>query len=146
MSTSIRYPNRYATFWGAASNAMAPAFRAGDSGASGDTRTPALNIREGDADYVVEAELPGIDKSTLDITVDEGVLRIAADTNPAAPDSGGDRLLRQERIMGRFARELRLGAGIDEANISAEYRDGIVLLTLPKTAEVQPKKVNVKMH
>ena len=146
MSTSIRYPNRYATFWGAASNAMAPAFRAGDPGASGDTRTPALNIREGDADYVVEAELPGIDKSTLDITVDEGVLRIAADTNPAAPDSGGDRLLRQERIMGRFARELRLGAGIDEANISAEYRDGIVLLTLPKTAEVQPKKVNVKMH
>jgi HSP20 family protein len=146
MSTSIRYPNRYATFWGAASNAMAPAFRAGDPGASGDTRTPALNIREGDADYVVEAELPGIDKSTLDITVDEGVLRIAADTNPAAPDSGGDRLLRQERIMGRFARELRLGAGIDEANISAEYRDGIVLLTLPKTAEVQPKKVNVKIH
>lgn len=146
MSTSIRYPNRYATFWGAASNAMAPAFRAGDSQASGDTRTPALNIREGDADYVVEAELPGIDKSTLDITVDEGVLRIAADTNPAAPDSGGDRLLRQERITGRFARELRLGSGIDEANISAEYRDGIVLLTLPKTAEVQPKKVNVKIH
>jgi HSP20 family molecular chaperone IbpA len=125
---------------------MAPAFRAGDSGASGDTRTPALNIREGDADYIVEAELPGIDKSTLDITVDEGVLRIAADTNPAAPDSGGNRLLRQERITGRFARELRLGAGIDEANISAEYRDGIVLLTLPKTAEVQPKKVNVKIH
>jgi HSP20 family protein len=125
---------------------MAPAFRAGDSGASGDTRTPALNIREGDANYVVEAELPGIDKSTLDITVDEGVLRIAADTNSAAPDSGGDRLLRQERITGRFARELRLGAGIDEANISAEYRDGIVLLTLPKTAEVQPKKVNVKIH
>lgn len=146
MSTSIRYPNRYATFWGAASNAMAPAFRAGDAQASGDTRTPALNIREGDADYVVEAELPGIDKSTLDITVDEGVLRIAADTNPAALDSGGDRLLRQERITGRFARELRLGAGIDEANISAEYRDGIVLLTLPKTAEVQPKKVNVKIH
>jgi HSP20 family molecular chaperone IbpA len=146
MSTSIRYPNRYATFWGTASNAMAPAFRAGDSQASGDTRTPALNIREGDADYVVEAELPGIDKSTLDITVNEGVLRIAADTNPAAPDSGGDRLLRQERITGRFARELRLGAGIDEANISAEYRDGIVLLTLPKTAEVQPKKVNVKIH
>ena len=146
MSTSIRYPNRYATFWSAASNVMAPAFRAGDSQASGDTRTPALNIREGDADYVVEAELPGIDKSTLDITVDEGVLRIAADTNPAAPDSGGDRLLRQERITGRFARELRLGAGIDEANISAEYRDGIVWLTLPKTAEVQPKKVNVKMH
>ena len=146
MSTSIRYPNRYATFWGAASNAMAPAFRAGDPGASGDTRTPALNIREGDADYVVEAELPGIDKSTLDITVDEGVLRIAADTNPAVPDSRGDRLLRQERITGRFARELRLGAGIDEANISAEYRDGIVLLTLPKTAEVQPKKVNVKIH
>ena len=146
MSTNIRYPNRYATFWGAASNAMAPAFRAADSGASGDTRTPALNIREGDADYVVEAELPGIDKSTLDITVDEGVLRIAADTNPAAPDSEGDRLLRQERITGRFARELRLGAGIDEANISAEYSDGIVLLTLPKTAAVQPKKVNVKIH
>ena len=146
MSTSIRYPNRYATFWGAASNVMAPAFRVGDSRASGDTHTPALNIREGDADYVVEAELPGIDKSTLDITVDEGVLRIAADTTPAAPDSEGDRLLRQERITGRFARELRLGAGIDEANISAEYRDGIVLLTLPKTAEVQPKKVNVKIH
>ena len=78
--------------------------------------------------------------------MDEGVLRIAADTNAAVPNSGADRLLCQERIMDRFARELRLGAGIDEANISAEYRDGIVLLTLPKTAEVQPKKVDVKMH
>ena len=48
--------------------------------------------------------------------------------------------------MGRFVRELRLGTGIVEANISAEYRDGIVLLTLPKTAEVQPKKVDVKIH
>ena len=105
MSTSIRYPNRYATFWGAASNAMAPAFRATDLRASGNTRAPALNIRETDTDYVVEAELPGIDKSTLDITVDEGVLRIAADTNAAAPTPGADRLLRQERIMGRFVRE-----------------------------------------
>ena len=146
MSTSIRYPNRYATFWGAASNVMAPAFRAADSQASGNTRAPALNIRETDTDYVVEAELPGIDKSTLDITVDEGVLRIAADTNAAAPTPGADRLLRQERVMGRFVRELRLGTGIVEANISAEYRDGIVLLTLPKTAEVQPKKVDVKIH
>ena len=145
MSTSIRYPSRYATFWGAASNAMAPAGRTA-AGDGGDTRTPALNIREGDTDYVVEAELPGIDKSTLDITVDEGVLRIAADTNAVAPTPGADRLLRQERVMGRFVRELRLGTGIVEANISAEYRDGIVLLTLPKTAEVQPKKVDVKIH
>jgi HSP20 family protein len=73
-------------------------------------------------------------------------LHIAADTSAAVSNAGAGRLLRQERIMGRFARELRLGAGIDEANISAEYCDGIVLLTLPKTAEVQPKKVNVKIH
>ena len=55
MSTNIRYPNRYATFWGAASNAMAPAGRTA-AGDGGDTRTPALNIREGDTDYVVEAD------------------------------------------------------------------------------------------
>ena len=108
--------------------------------------SPVVDIEETDTAYLISAELPGIDNSTLDIIVDEGVLRIAADTNAAAPPPGADRLLRQERIMGRFVRELRLGTGIVEANISAEYRDGIVLLTLPKTAEVQPKKVDVKIH
>ena len=60
--------------------------------------SPVVDIEETDTAYLISAELPGIDNSTLDIIVDEGVLRIAADTNAAAPTPGADRLLRKERI------------------------------------------------
>ena len=60
-------------------------------------------------------------------------------------DEKDDRVIRQERYYGKFVRSLRLGSDIDEGRIEAQYEDGVLQLSLPKTAEVKPRKVDIKV-
>ena len=106
-------------------------------------RIPAVDVAETDTAYQVKAELPGIRKEDLDVTVDDGVLTIKAEHNDNQEQTENGQLIRQERSYGKFVRSLRLGANVDEETITAEYRDGVLHITLPKAKEVQPRKVEV---
>ena len=108
-------------------------------------RIPAVDVAETDTAYQVKAELPGIRKEDLDVTVDDGVLTIKAEHNDNQEQTANGQLIRQERSYGTFARSLRLGANVDEETITAEYRDGVLHITLPKAKEVQPRKVEVSV-
>ncbi len=108
-------------------------------------RIPAVDVVETDTAYQVKAELPGIRKEDLDVTVDDGVLTIKAEHNDNQEQAGNGQLIRQERSYGKFVRSLRLGANVDEETITAEYRDGVLHITLPKAKEVQPRKVEVSV-
>jgi len=108
-------------------------------------RIPAVDVAETDTAYQVKAELPGIRKEDLDVTVDDGVLTIKAEHNDNQEQTGNGQLIRQERSYGKFARSLRLGVTVDEETITAEYRDGVLHITLPKAKEVQPRKVEVSV-
>ena len=108
-------------------------------------RMPAVDVAETDTAYQVKAELPGIRKEDLDVTVDDGVLTIKAEHNDNQEQTENGQLIRQERSYGKFARSLRLGANVDEETITAEYRDGVLHITLPKAKEVQPRKVEVSV-
>ena len=108
-------------------------------------RIPAVDVAETDTAYQVKAELPGIRKEDLDVTVDDGVLTIKAEHNDNQEQTGNGQLIRQERPYGKFVRSLRLGANVDEETITAEYRDGVLHITLPKAKEVQPRKVEVSV-
>ena len=102
-------------------------------------RIPAVDVAETDTAYQVKAELPGIRKEDLDVTVDDGVLTIKAEHNDNQEQTENGQLIRQERSYEKFARSLRLGANVDEETITAEYRDGVLHITLPKAKEVQPR-------
>ena len=106
-------------------------------------RIPAVDVAETDTAYQVKAELPGSRKEDLDVTVDDGVLTIKAEHNDNQEQTENGQLIRQERSDGKFVRSLRLGANVDEETITAEYRDGVLHITLPKAKEVQPHKVEV---
>ena len=106
---------------------------------------PAVDVAETDTAYQVKAELPGIRKEDLDVTVDDGVLTIKAEHNDNQEQTENGQLIRQERSYGKFVRSLRLGANVDEETITAEYRDGVLHITLPKAKEVQPRKVEVSV-
>ena len=106
-------------------------------------RIPAVDVAETDTAYQVKAELPGIRKEDLDVTVDDGVLTIKAQHNDNQEQTEIGQLIRQERSYGKFVRSLNLGANVDEETIAAEYRDGVLHITLPKAKEVQPRKVEV---
>ena len=108
-------------------------------------RMPAVDVAETDTAYQVKAELPGIRKEDLDVTVDDGVLTIKAEHGGNQEQTENGQLIRQERSYGKFARSLRLGANVDEETITAEYRDGVLHITLPKAKEVQPRKVEVSV-
>ena len=108
-------------------------------------RIPAVDVAETDTAYQVKAELPGIRKEDLDVTVDDGVLTIKAEHNDNQEQTEYGQLIRQERSYEKFARSLRLGANVDEETITAEYRDGVLHITLPKAKEVQPRKVEVSV-
>jgi len=108
-------------------------------------RIPAVDVAETDTAYQVNAELPGIRKEDLDVTVDDGVLTIKAEHNDNQEQTENGQLIRQERSYEKFARSLRLGANVDEETITTEYRDGVLHITLPKAKEVQPRKVEVSV-
>ena len=108
-------------------------------------RIPAVDVAETDTTYQVKAELPGIRKEDLDVTVDDGVLTIKAAHNDNREQTENGQLIRQERSYGKFVRSLRLGENVDEEAITAEYRDGVLHIILPKAKEVQPRKVEVSV-
>jgi HSP20 family protein len=121
------------------------ALRASDwlaAGPSGAGSYPPLNVfRRGD-DFVVIAEVPGINKSNLEIQVKGNTLRIAG--TKSINYSEGASLHRRERLAGRFDRAVTLPLAIDADNVRAESRDGILVLLLPPAERDKPKSIKVE--
>lgn len=116
------------------------------SAVNGQALRPAIDLVETDGTYLVKAELPGVKKEDLDVTIQDGVLTISAESNYDSEDQKDGRMIRQERRFGKYVRSMRLGDIIDEAKIQAEYKDGLLELTLPKAEVAKPKKVDIKVQ
>ncbi|WP_207514045.1 Hsp20/alpha crystallin family protein [Mycolicibacterium celeriflavum] len=95
--------------------------------------------RTGEA-YVVEFDLPGIDADSLDVNVDNNVLTVRAE-RPEPADTRNWQVA--ERPHGVFSRQLSLGNNVDVEKISADYRDGVLRLTIPVSETAKPRKVAV---
>jgi HSP20 family protein len=120
------------------------AFRTSDwlqSGPSGGGTYPPVNVfRKGD-DFVIITEVPGIDKSNLEIQVQGNTLRIAGAKSVNYPEEAS--LHRRERLAGRFDRAVTLPVGIEADGVKAECRDGILVLLLPRAEREKPKSIRV---
>lgn len=104
---------------------------------------PAVDIRE-DADrYVLRADLPGVDPKDIEITMENGVLTIRGERTAETATDGSD-FRRVERITGRFFRRFTLPDTADAENISASGRHGVLEITIPKHAKVQPRRIEVQ--
>ena len=104
---------------------------------------PAIDVTEGDNEYRIRAEIPGVKKEDLHVSVQDGVLTINAESKYEDEEKKEGRVIRQERRYGKFVRSMRLGKDVDSSNVKAEYKDGILELTLPKVEEVKPKKISI---
>ena len=104
---------------------------------------PAIDVTERESEFVVHAEMPGINKDDIDITLADGVLTITGESRQQHAEKEGDRVIRQERRYGKYARSLRLGTDVDEKKVRANYKDGVLELILPKAEAVKPKKIVV---
>jgi HSP20 family protein len=97
--------------------------------------------RSQDGSYHVEADLPGADPDSVEVTVEHGVLTIQAERTPRYGDS--DQVIAAERPQGSFARQLSLGEGGDSDNLTAGYADGVLHVTIPASPKAQPRRVEV---
>ena len=106
--------------------------------------SPAVDVRESDNDFIVTAELPGLAKDTVDITIENGVLSLSGEKKEereeGVADSGRYVL---ERRYGRFQRSFSLPRGVDADNVSAKFSDGILTVTLPKSATAKPRQITI---
>lgn len=104
---------------------------------------PALDVVERENEFIVKAEMPGVKKDEIEVSLENGVLTIGAETQSETVEKDGDRVIRQERRYGKYVRSLRIGKEIDEKKIKAAYKDGVLELTLPKAETAKPKKISV---
>lgn len=105
--------------------------------------TPAVDVKEEDNRYVLHADLPGVEPKDIDITLEQGVLTIRGRRElTTTEDEPGYR--RVERVAGSFFRRFTLPDTADAEKISAEYRNGVLELVIPKQPKVQPRRISVK--
>jgi HSP20 family protein len=96
--------------------------------------------RSEDGNYHIEADLPGVDADSIEVTVEHGTLTIRAER---APHYASARILSAERPQGSFIRQLTLGEGVDSDHLTAGYADGVLHVLIPTSPRVQPRRVEV---
>lgn len=107
--------------------------------------SPVVEVIDCDGEYRVTAELPGLTAEDVDIRVTDGMLTIRGEKSEQTRDEKADYLL-SERRYGAFQRSLRLPAGADPDKITAQLAQGILTVTMPKTAQArqQERKIEIK--
>jgi len=107
---------------------------------------PALDVVEKRDAYVIVAELPGVNRSQVDLSFEQNVLIIHGEKNSSfdASKDGELRVYAAERVSGTFERAIRLPEFVDSETISAELRDGLLTVTIPKATAAQPRRIEIK--
>ena len=100
-----------------------------------------MDVREDDKAYTVHAEIPGVKKEDIHVSIEGNQVSISAETRQEKDVKEGEKLLRSERYYGKAFRSFSLGSEIDEGASSAKYSDGILELTLPKKAASSARKL-----
>jgi HSP20 family protein len=114
-------------------------------GRHGTAWAPSVDVREDDHELVLSLELPGVKPSDVEITAENGVLTIRGEKHEMRKEGDeGTRYHVVERSYGGFARSFQMPKGLDEANIAAEYTNGVLTIHVPKTALAQPRRIAIK--
>ncbi len=105
---------------------------------------PKVNVYEYDDKIGIVAEIPGLNKKQLQVDVEEGILTISGDKHNTFEDDGA-KVLCKELKQSSFKRSFELGEQLDGDDISANFKDGVLSVTIPKKEPVIPKKHSVKI-
>jgi len=106
---------------------------------------PAADVSETDKEYLIKAELPEVRKDDLNITVQEGVLTLAGERRQEQREDN-EKLHRIERFHGTFSRRFTLPDDADEHGISAESKDGVIVIHIPKHKVAQPQSRQIQVQ
>ena len=105
--------------------------------------TPAVDVREDSGQFVINADIPGVEPEDIDVTMENGVLTIKGERKFETREEGDNGYRRVERAYGSFYRRFTLPDTADAEAISASGRNGVLEVVIPKRAALQPKRVAV---
>jgi HSP20 family protein len=103
-----------------------------------------VDVTEDNGTYTVRADIPGVKKDDIHITIDGDQVAISTEVKREKDVKEGERVLRSERYYGKVSRAFSLGQEVDEAAASAKYADGVLELTLPKKAAPKAKRIAIQ--
>ena len=103
-----------------------------------------INVTRSDGAYAVEAEMPGVKKEDIHVTVDGGMVTIAGEVKKEKEEKQGEHVIRSERYFGKIERSFSLPQQIDEAGVHAQYADGVLKLNLPLREKKSAKAIEIK--
>jgi HSP20 family protein len=118
----------------------------GDAGPvnSGKPWNPRVDVAELEDRYEVHAEVPGLSREEINVTLEDGTLTIQGEKkrNSEAKD---DQVMQTEHIYGKLSKSFNVGDCVESERISATYKDGVLVVALPKAEEVKPRVIEVNV-
>lgn len=108
------------------------------------TASPRMNVIENDQGFVVQADIPGVAKEDIKLSVDSRRVSIEGEVKREMTPKEGENLLHSERVISKFSRSFTLPSEVDENRADAKLENGVLTLTLPKKEPAQPKKITVQ--
>jgi HSP20 family protein len=103
-----------------------------------------VDVSEDEKSYQIRAEVPGVRKEDINVTIDGDTVAISAEVKNEKEVKNGERMLRSERYYGKLYRAFTLGQAVEEGGTSARYANGVLELTLPKKAAAQAKRITIQ--
>jgi HSP20 family protein len=116
-----------------------------ENGSSGvfNTWAPALDVYENNESVIVRAEVSGMRKEDIDISLQDNVITVSGERKNEKKYEGG-KTSREERLFGRFTRSIALPKQVDVSAVKATYKDGLLTVTLPKAEEAKPRQIQIQ--
>ena len=103
-----------------------------------------IDVKESPEAYTVAAELPGVPREDIHVTIDGNVVTLSAEVKQQDAQSEGEKVLRSERYFGQISRSFSLPVDIDKTKAKAKYGDGVLNLTLPKQTAAGAHRLNIE--
>jgi HSP20 family protein len=105
---------------------------------------PDVDITETDTAYLIKGEIPGVNKEDVKVNIENGMLTMSGERKQEKEEKG-KKFHRIERSYGSFMRSFRLPDNVDESAVKAEFKDGMLNVTVPKSAQTKTKAINVSV-
>ena len=103
-----------------------------------------MDVRENDRQYAVHADIPGVNKDDIHVSIDGNTVSISAELKTETAPNADETVLRRERSTGRVSRRFALESEIDESAAHARYQDGVLELVLPKKVPAEARRLAVQ--
>ena len=103
-----------------------------------------VDVKETDGGYTVQAEVPGVPKEDIQVSIDGNVVSLRAEVRQQDQKTEGEKVLRSERYFGSVARSFQLPVDVDAAQAKAKYDNGVLTLTLPKKQGGNAQRLSIE--